>query len=152
MPSIFVPLCITITPTSTLLSKLSRSTRLIAPERKPEAEARSSQFVNSRREIPMTESLPVTPDCEVESALASRRELALVPNSMLKSPRGDVYNCWRTLLLQTRSTITLFGTGVPSSVATRPRRYITRSPAGSIGSGLGRGEFAGRFGGPEGGG
>src|SRR5260370_40451876 len=49
---------------------------------------------------------------------------------MLKSPPRVAYTCWRTLALQTRSTNTSRGTTVPSSVATRPRRNITRSPVG----------------------
>jgi hypothetical protein len=55
-------------------------------ERKPEAETRKSQLVNSRREIPMSEFLLAGPEGEPDSALASGKLSILEPNCMLKSP------------------------------------------------------------------
>src|SRR5216684_6474588 len=63
---------------------------------------------------------------------------------MLKSPWGDAYTSWRVLLLQTRSINKSLGTGDPSGVAIRPRRNITRSSRGRVGSELGPGADDGR--------
>src|ERR1700740_1383717 len=141
----------TITPMSILSPKVSRATRLTRPERKPEVEARNSQFLNSLRGIPIAESLPVPRDCGSCSPLASRKPRDCVPNCMVKSPVGAAYDCWRTTLLQTRSTITSCGIGVLSLVVTRPWRNITRSVDGWPGVELGKGEFEGRPGFEDGG-
>jgi hypothetical protein len=62
-------------------------------ERKPETEARSSQFVNSRRGIPVSEALLVMAYGEVRSPVASRKESVIDPICMLKSPWGLAYTC-----------------------------------------------------------
>src|ERR1700758_1257842 len=55
------------------------------------------------------------------------------PSCMLKSPPGYAWTCWRVLELQTLSTNTSLGTAVPSSVATCPCRFATKSPTGWFG-------------------
>src|SRR5215813_14789371 len=134
----------TMEPTSMVPAKVSRATRVTTSERKPEREARTSQLLKSVLGMPISAGvLPDKPYRVLPSALASNITLFREPNCMLKDPSGEVYICWRTLLLQRRSTRTSCGSFVPSLVATRPRRNMTRSPVGRMGCKEGEAGFVG---------
>src|SRR2546430_5798542 len=82
-----------------------RSKRMMLPERKPAAEARSSQFIRSRRGIPPVGSLLATPSREAGPALASRKESNLDSICMLKSPWGVARSEEHTSELQSQSNL-----------------------------------------------
>src|SRR5215510_1245594 len=135
-------------PTSIVPAKESRVTRVTVSERNPASETRTSQLVNSVLEIPISEGillkLPGVPGLKSPApALASKVVFCREPNCILKDPSGEVYTCWRMLLLHTRSTRASCGSFVPSVVATCPRRNITISPIGRTGCIVDEGVFDG---------